>query len=124
MIKAFVAVFAGALSVVGCSDHPQRPLVDGYTLHGVVLEAGTGAPVSDVAVLMGSETNPEFHEIAVTDANGGFTLKPAPATAPNVEVLRFTKPGYASLEVLARTAVRLEEYRYRLEVRLEPGPTP
>ncbi len=126
MVRAFLAVCAAILSVTGCSDHPQRPHADGYTLHGVVLDAHTGAPVSDVAVLIGSETDPEqeLREIAVTSTNGEFTLKPSPPTAPNVEVLRLTKPGYASLEVLARTATRLEEYRYRLEVHLQPLPTP
>ena len=126
MVRAFLAVCAAILSVTGCSNHPLRPFADGYTLHGVVLDAHTGAPVSDVAVLIGSETDPEgeFREIAVTNANGEFTLKPSPATAPNVEVLRLTKPGYTSLEVLARTATRLEDYRYRLEVHLQPLPTP
>jgi hypothetical protein len=75
---------------------------------------------------MGSELDqvPNFREIAVTDANGEFTLKPAPPTAPSSEILRLTKPGYASIDVLARTATRLEEYRYKLEIRLEPLPTP
>lgn len=124
MGMAFVAVCAGTLSVTGCVNHPERPYADGYTLHGVVLDAHTGAPVSDVAVLIGLEPDPAFHEITVTNPNGAFTIKPAPATAPNVEVLRLTKPGYASLEVLARTATRVEEYRYRLEIHLQPLPSP
>jgi hypothetical protein len=90
----------------------------------VVLDALSGTPVGDVAVLIGSATDPEFREVAVTNANGEFTLKPSPATAPNVELLRLTKPGYASLEVPARTAARIENYRYRLEVRLQPLPSP
>jgi hypothetical protein len=35
-------------------------------------------------------------------------------------VFRVEKPGYLSLDVKARTATRLEAYRYRLEVHLEP----
>jgi hypothetical protein len=126
MVRAFLAACAAAFLVTGCSNQPERPYVDGYTLQGVVLDAHTNARVSDVAVLIGLETQPdqEFREIAVTNANGEFTLKPAPPTAPNVEMLRLTKPGYASLDVLARTATRVGDYRYRLEVRLQPLPTP
>ena len=82
--------------------------------------------MSDVAVLIRLETDPdqEFHDITVTNANGEFTIKPFPATAPNVEILRLTKSGYESVEVLARTATRIEDYRYRLEVRLQPLATP
>src|SRR5258705_3803498 len=112
MVKAFVAACAVILSVTGCSDHVQRPYADGYTLHGVVQDAHTVTPVSDVTVLMSSGITPEFHEITVTDANGEFTLKPSPPTAPSSEILRFTKPGYAALEVPASTVTRLEEYRY------------
>jgi hypothetical protein len=126
MFRPFVAVCAAILAVTGCSDHPERPIVDGYTLQGVVLDAQTGARVSDVTVLIGLETQPEegFHDITVTNTNGEFTIKPFPATAPNIEILRLTKPGYESREVLARTATRLEDYRYSLEVRLQPLPNP
>jgi len=31
----------------------------------------------------------------------------------------FEKPGYVSQDVLARSALRLREFEYRLEVRLE-----
>jgi len=119
MIKSFVVTFAVALSLVGCSNHPARPIVDGYTLQGVVLDTGTRTPVSDVTVLMGGERHDDFRPVTVTDANGEFTVKPFPATAPNNEILRFTKPGYAPIDVLARTASRVEDYRYRLDVRLE-----
>jgi hypothetical protein len=124
MIRAFVAIGAATLLVTGCSDHPERPIADGYTLNGVVLDAVTAAPLGSVEVLIGSETDLEFHPITVTDAAGGFTLKPAPATAPNTEVLRLTKPGYASVDVLARTATRLADYRYQLEIRLQPSAAP
>ena len=126
MLRAIVVVCLAILSISGCSKHPDRAVHDGYTLHGLVLDASSGARVSDVTVLMGSELDqvPNFREIAVTDANGEFTLKPAPPTAPSSEILRLTKPGYASIDVLARTATRLEEYRYKLEIRLEPLPTP
>jgi hypothetical protein len=82
--------------------------------------------VGEVSVLIGSELEPapEFREITVTDANGEFTLKPSPPTAPSSEILRLTKPGYAPIDVLARTATRLEAYRYQLEIRLQPLPTP
>ena len=126
MRRTLVVVFVAILSIAGCSKHPNRAVADGYTLHGVVLDASTGARVGEVSVLMGSESKPtpEFHEIAVTDANGEFTLKPAPPTAPSSEILRLMKPGYASIDVLARTATRLEAYRYKLEIRLQPLPTP
>jgi hypothetical protein len=124
MVRALVTVCAAILLVTGCSDRVQGPVADGYTLQGVVLDALTGTPVGDVAVLIGSATDLEFREVAVTNANGEFTLKPSPATAPNVELLRLTKPGYVSLEVPARTAARIENYRYRLEVRLQPLPSP
>jgi len=126
MLRALFVVCVAIFSIAGCSKQPERPIVDGYTLQGVVLDASSSAPVSDVSVLIGSESDPaaEFHEITATDANGEFTLKPAPPTAPSSEILRLTKPGYASIDVLARTATRLEAYRYRLEIRLEPSPTP
>ena len=126
MLRALVVVSLAILSIAGCNKHPERPAVDGYTLNGVVLDASTGARLGEVSVLMGSELEPapEFRVITVTDANGEFTLKPAPPTAPNHEILRLTKPGYASVDVLARTATRLEAYRYKLEIRLQPSPTP
>jgi hypothetical protein len=125
MARALVAVCAASiLLVTGCSNHTERPIADGYTLDGVVLDAHTATPVSDVAVLIGSETDSEFRPIAVTNASGEFTLKPSPATAPNVEVLRLTKPGYAPVDVPARTATRIDQYLYRLEVRLQPLPPP
>jgi hypothetical protein len=64
------------------------------------VEDGTGAPVSD--------------------ANGGFVFRPVPATAPNIEVFRFQKTAHVSLDVAARTATRVGDYRYRLEARLQP----
>jgi hypothetical protein len=124
MVRALVAVCAAILLVTGCSNHAERPVADGYTLDGVVLDAHTATPVSDVAVLIGSETDPAFRQIAVTNVSGEFTLKPSPATAPNVEILRLTKVGYASVDVPARTATRIDQYLYRLVVRLQPLPTP
>ena len=124
MIRAFVAIGAATLLVTGCSNDPGRPIADGYTLNGVVLDAVTAAPLSGVEVEMGLEPDPEFHPIAVTDAAGAFTLKPAPATAPNSEVLRLTQAGYTSVDVLARTATRVADYRYRLEIRLQPSAAP
>jgi len=124
MVRTLVAACVAIVAIAGCSKDPQRPIADGYTLHGVVLDAGTGAPVSDVAVLIGSEGELEFHEIALTDVSGQFTLKPAPPTAPSHEVLRLSKPGYATVEVLVRSATRVEAYRYRLEIRLQPLAAP
>ena len=124
MIRAFVAAGAAILLVTGCSDHPTRVIADGYTLHGLVLDAGTGAPVSDASVWFGVGVVPEFHEIAVTDANGVFTLKPAPNTAPSSEIIRLTKPGYASLDVPANTAARVADYLYQLEIHLQAAPSP
>jgi hypothetical protein len=126
MPRALIVACVAILSMAGCSKQPGRPNVDGYTLQGVVLDASSGAPLSEVSVLIGSESAPapEFHEITATDANGEFTLKPAPPTAPSDEILRLTKPGYVTIDVLARTATRLEAYRYQLEIRLQPMPTP
>ena len=126
MLRTLVVVCLAILSIAGCSEHPARPYADGYTLNGVVVDANTGARVGEVSDLIGSELEPgpEFHEITVTDANGEFTLKPSPPTAPSSEILRLTKPGYASIDVLARTATRVEAYRYQLEIRLQPLPTP
>ena len=126
MVRTLVVACVAILSIAGCSKHPDRAIADGYTLNGVVVDASSGARVGEVSVLIGSELEPapEFREITVTDANGEFTLKPAPPTAPSSEILRLTKPGYASIDVLARTATRLEAYRYQLEIRLPPLPTP
>jgi hypothetical protein len=118
LIVAMVAVLA-----VGCSNAPDRPLVDGYTLQGVVLDADTMAPVESANILVGLEPNPEFRLFGVTDVNGGFTFQPSIETAPNSEIFRFQKAGYAALDVAARTATRVEEYRYRLEVILQPEPS-
>ena len=122
MIKIALVLCAALLALLGCKDVSERPLVDGYTLEGVVVEDGTGAPVSGATVLLGLEPRLEFHAFAVTDANGGFVFKPAPNTAPHDEVFRFQKTGYLSLDIAARTASRVGEYRYRLEAHLESEP--
>lgn len=41
--------------------------------------------------------------------------------APSGEVFRLEKSGYVSKDVLARSALRLGEFEYQLEVRLEPA---
>ena len=94
-----------------------------YTLNGVVT-AQDGAPLRDVSVLIGREGSSEFHSFAMTGADGAFLFKPAPATGPSTEIFRFEKSGFAAREVFARTATRLEAYRYRLEVELDPEPAP
>ena len=108
-----------ALLLLGCAEPPGRPTIDGYTLQGIVLDADTGAPMSAVNVLLGLEPDPEFRHFAFTDAAGAFLFRPSPATAPNIEVFRFEKTGYVSVQVAARTATRVEEYRYRLEVHIQ-----
>lgn len=111
-----------ALLLVGCGDAPTRPLYDGYTLRGLVLDAETGAPVNEAEVLVGLDPKREFHLYAVTDANGGFWFRPSPGTAPSIEVFRLAKAGYVSTDVAARTATRVQEFLYRLEVRIQPEP--
>ena len=123
MRRTFLAACAAALLIGACSKSPTRPIVDGYTLHGVVT-APDGAPLGDVAVLLGREGSSEFHPFAITSDDGAFLFKPAPATGPSTELFRFEKQGFAAREVLARTATRLEAYRYRLEVELDPEPAP
>lgn len=122
MIKIARVLCAASLALLGCKGVAERPLADGYTLEGVVMDDVTGASVSGADVLVGLEPNPEFHDYAVTDANGGFVFRPAPATAPNIEVFRFQKTGYVPLDVAARTATRVGDYRYRLEAHLQPEP--
>jgi hypothetical protein len=78
----------------------------------------------DVSVLIGREGSSEFHSFAMTGDDGAFLSQPAPPTAPSTELFRFEKPGFAAQEVLARSATRLEAYRYRLEVELDPEPAP
>lgn len=120
--SSIVAACVAVLSIAACDRSPTRPIYDGYTLNGVVLDAGSGAPLGDVHVLVGWEGSEERHPFATTDANGRFKFQPAPATAPNREVFRLERPGYVSQDVPARAALRLREFVYRLEVRLEPGP--
>ncbi len=119
IIKSSIAFLAAAFLFLGCGDEPDRPSADGYTLQGVVLDADTGAPVSQVNVMVGLEPDLDYRPLAVTDTVGAFTFQPSPATAPNNEVFRLEKTGYASVEVRARTATRLGEYRYRLEMRIQ-----
>jgi hypothetical protein len=118
---SIVAACVAVLSIAACGRSSTRPTYDGYTLYGVVLDAAGGSPLGDVHVLVGREGSEERNPYATTDANGRFTFKPAPATAPSGEVLRLEKPGYVSQDVLARSAVRSGEFEYRLEVRLEPS---
>lgn len=121
MRRTFVAACAAALLIGACGKATTRPIVDGYTLQGVVT-ARDGTPLRDVSVLLGWEGSSEFHSFAMTGDDGAFLFKPSPATGPSTEVFRFEKPGFVTREVLARTATRLEAYRYRLEVELEPAP--
>ena len=123
MRRTFLAACAAALLIGACSKGPTRPIADGYTLHGVVT-ARDGAPLRDVSVLLGREGSSEFHPFATTGADGAFLFQPAPATGPSTELFRFEKPGFVAREVFARTATRLEAYRYRLEVELDPEPAP
>lgn len=118
---SIVAACVAVLSITACDRSPTRPIYDGYTLHGVVLDAGSGDPLRDVHVLVGWEGSEERNPYATTDANGQFKFQPAPNTAPSREVFRLEKPGYVSQDVLARSALRLGEFEYRLEVRLEPA---
>jgi hypothetical protein len=80
--------------------------------------------LSGVDVLVGSEADTAFRPYSVTGDDGRFTFKPTPNTAPTNEVFRFLKDGYAPLDVPARTATRLEEFRYGLEVRIHPETIP
>jgi hypothetical protein len=121
MRRTFLVACAAALLIGACTKAPTRPIADGYTLHGVVT-APDGAPLRDVSVLIGQEGSSEFHPLATTGADGTFLFKPAPATGPSTELFRFEKPGFTAREVLARTATRLEPYRYRLQVELDPEP--
>ena len=123
MRRTFLAACAAALLIGACGRGTTRPLVDGYTLQGVVT-ARDGAPLPDVSVLRGEEGSSEFRPFAMTDQDGAFLFKPAPNTVPSTELFRFERPGFVAREVLARTATRLEEYRYLLEVELEPEPAP
>lgn len=118
MRKRFLAACAAALLIGSCSK-ATSPIVDGYTLHGVVT-AQDGAPLRDVSVLVGREGSTEFHSFAMTGDKGGFLFQPSPATGPSAELFRFEKPGFVTREVLARTATRLEPYRYHLVVALDP----
>ena len=123
MIRTWGIAAAGVavLSIAACDRSPTRPIYDGYTLHGVVLDAGSSDPLGDVHVLVGWEGSGERRPYATTDASGQFKFQPAPNTAPSREVFRLEKPGFVSQDVLARSALRLGEFEYRLEVRLEPS---
>lgn len=123
MRRALLAACVATLSMGACTKSTTRPIADGYTLQGLVT-ARTGVSLPDVAVFLGSEGSSEFHPFAVTGDDGAFLFKPAPNTAPSTELFRFEKPGFVAREVLARTATRLEPYRYRLEVALDPEPIP
>ena len=123
MRRTVLVACAAALLISACSKGPTRAIVDGYTLQGVVT-ARDGAPLRDVSVLLGREGSSEFHPFATTGADGAFQFQPAPATGPSTEVFRFEKPGFVAREEFARTATRLEPYRYRLEVELDPEPAP
>ena len=123
MRRTVLVACAAALLIGACSKGPTRAIVDGYTLDGVVT-ARDGAPLRDVSVLLGREGSSEFHPFATTGADGAFLFQPAPATGPSTEVFRFEKPGFVAREEFARTATRVEPYRYRLEVELDPEPAP
>ena len=109
-----------ALLLVGCGHSPTVPH-DGYTLHGIVLDAQSGSPLSDAQVLVGREGSSEMHAYALTDKAGEFKFRPSPNTAPSTELFRCEKVGYVPQEVLARTSARLQEFEYRLEIRLAPA---
>ena len=122
-MRRIILLACAAILMGACSKGSTRPTFDGYTLHGVVTAPG-GAPLRDVSVLVGREGSSVFHPFAMTGDDGAFLFKPAPGTAPSTELFRFEKPGFVAREVLARTATRLEAYRYRLEVELDPEPAP
>jgi len=115
-----IGVCLTALVLAGCGHSPTRPLVDGYTLHGIVRDAQSGAVLPGVQVLLGREGSSEMREYALTDEAGRFEFRPAPNSGPSTELFRCEKSGYAPVEVLARTSTRIDEYEYRLEIRLEP----
>ena len=72
-----------ALLLVGCGHSPTAPLYDGYTLHGIVLDAQNGSLLSNVQVLVGWEGSSEMHAYALTDEAAEFEFRPSPATAPS-----------------------------------------
>ena len=114
------AVCLTALLLVGCGHSPTVPVYDGYTLHGIVVNAQNDSLLSNVQVLVGWEGSSEIHAYALTDEAGEFEFRPSPNTAPSTELFRCEKAGYVPREVLARTSTRLREFEYRLEIRLEP----
>ena len=115
-----IGVCIAALVVAGCGRSPSRPIFDGYTLHGVVRDAQNDSVLSEVQVLVGREGSSERHRFALTNAAGRFEFRPTPATAPSTEIFRCEKGGYAPAEVLARTATRIREFEYRLDIDLAP----
>src|SRR5438876_11905938 len=108
------------LALSGCGHATTRPLSDGYTLHGTVRDAQSGSVLPDVQVLVGAEGSSDTRTYALTDAAGQFVFRPFPATAPSTELFRCERAGYQAVEVLARTATRVREFEYQLEIRLEP----
>ena len=118
---ARTAACVTALLLVGCGHSPTVPVYDGYTLHGIVVNAQNDSLLSNVQVLVGWEGSSEMHAYALTDEAGEFEFRPSPNTAPSTELFRCEKAGYVPREVLARTSTRLREFEYRLEIRLEPA---
>ena len=108
------------LALGGCGHATTRPLYDGYTLFGTVRDAQSGSVLPDVPVLVCAEGSSDMRSYALTDGAGQFVFRPSPATAPSTELFRCEKAGYQVVEVLARTANRVREFEYQLEIRLEP----
>jgi protocatechuate 3,4-dioxygenase beta subunit len=88
--------------------------IEGATVRGHVVDASTGAPVSDVVVMtVGSRTNPSVRQ-ARTDSSGQFTLESLPAGT--IEVRASPKQKYAmQSQTITVTNGGAPDLEFRLE---------
>jgi protocatechuate 3,4-dioxygenase beta subunit len=88
--------------------------IEGATVRGRVVDAATGAPVSDVVVMtVGTRTNPSVRQ-ARTDSAGQFTLESLPAGS--VEVRASPRQKYAmQSQTITVTNGGASDLEFRLE---------
>jgi hypothetical protein len=121
-----IVLIVGFCLAQSCTNEtePEEALYDGHKLFGSVTDSISGLPVDSATVRFERIVADSFRVrycCKFVDENGQFEFVYFPGTIPSRnEVLQFVKDGYKPKRVWARTATRVERFRYRLNVQLVP----
>jgi hypothetical protein len=105
-------------------EQSSRPLIDGFTLNGSIIDTVSGKSVPSVLISIGygdSIDSAYFSGMSIiSDTSGKFIFKGGIGTAPSDEILRFEHENHTAKDILLRNSATREGEKYSLLVYLLP----